>query len=416
VTAIARRRSLLAILVVIAAAAALAVTIGAQAAQPASYRACSLSESNQNPPGGTAAFALTVTQKNTSCTIATKVMKAFHGCRGDGGSRCGRRVLANWTCRGKRVAGGPRGLPHLFFGTFTCTSGERGVTSGYQELGPKCFGAAARDPKRPCTNATTAVHPDLDEVEPHALDAGAAGCDPGVVAGACVWGIDPGRATARVALVGDSHTYHWRAALALVAEVERWAGYSIDAGGCFFSAVTRAFLEGCEEFYQGTLAWFRNHPEVSTVFVTSNADTPVLVPDGQTYRSFKIDGFRRAWQALPKTVKHIIVLRDGPATTPSTFECVAKAAAAGQRPGPACPLARSVAIREDTGVEAVKELHAQRYQYIDMTHYFCASTSCYPVIDGARVNADIYGHLNVTYTRSLGPYLLRAIRGLEASW
>jgi hypothetical protein len=79
-------------------------------------------------------------------------------------------------------------------------------------------------------------------------------------------------------------------------------------------------------------------------------------------------------------------------------------------------MARSVAVREDTGVEAVEQLHAKRYQYIDTTHYFCGRTSCYPVIDGARVNADIYGHLNVTYARSLGPYLLRAIRRLEASW
>jgi hypothetical protein len=400
-----------------------AVFVGAVVAPPAASAAtfapCALSEKDQAPPGGTAAFGLTVAEHDTTCATATTVMKAFHRCRTDGGTRCARPAIGRWRCTATRADAGPRGLPKLFRGRLNCAAGNRGVRSGYWEIGPKCFGATARDPERPCFNPTRTVTPTLEEVEPLALEPGAAGCDPGVVAGACVWGgADAAHSTRNIALVGDSHAYHWRGALALVAQVKRWAAYSIDAGGCFFSDVVAAFIPECvPTFYNPVLNWFRAHPEVDTVFVTSNADTPVAVPEGQTYTDYKAGGFERAWRALPKTVKHIIVLRDTTITTQETFDCVARVAAAPSgRPGPSCPLARSIAIREDTGVAAVKALHNKRYQYIDLTRYLCGARDCYPVIGGVRVNGDIYGHLNVTFSRTLGPYLLRAIRKLERSW
>jgi hypothetical protein len=411
----AHRRS--ALLVTVTAIVLATAFTTAPRAQAAANHPCAMSERDQDPPGGTAAFNLTVTERGTPCATAKTVMRAFHRCRTDAGARCLHRVLRTWTCNGRRVAGGPRGLPTLYFGTFRCRSGARRVESGYQQLGPSCFGAASRDALRPCTNTSRALTPGLAEIEPFALDAGAAGCSPGVVAGACLFGTAPDVATRHVALVGDSHTYHWRAALALVAQNERWAGYSIDAGGCFFSARVDAFLPDCLSFYESTEAWFAAHPEVDTVFVTQNADTPVTTGPGETYLGVKVDGFTRAWQRLPATVKHIVVLRDTPASSQATFDCVAKVAAAGsQRPGPACALPRAVALRQDTAVITARRLNAPRYQVIDLTHLFCGSRSCYPVIAGARVNADIFGHLTTTYMRTVAPYLERAVRRLEAGW
>jgi hypothetical protein len=243
-------------------------------------------------------------------------------------------------------------------------------------------------------------------------------CDPGFVPGACLFGfLDEAKTRGYFAVVGDSHVVHWRAALGTVAAVERWRGYSLAVGGCFFSAAARLFLESCEGFYRETLAWFAEHPEVSTVFVTSNADTPVAVASGQTYLGVKVDGFRRAWQALPKTVKHIIVIRDGTISSPATFECVTRTIASGtQRLATACPLPRSVALRPDAGVATVQQLRAPRYQYIDLTQFMCGDRNCYPVVGGTAVNQDIYGHLNTTFSRTLGPYLLRDLRKLMADW
>ena len=396
----------------------LGLALGAGGARAATLRSCSLALAEQDTPGGTPAFALTVKQRNTTCRTAKIVMRLFHRCRGEGGSTCARRVLARWTCRGRRVLGGARGLPRLSLGTFTCSAGRREVRGGYQELGPRCFGAAARDPRHPCFNPARTLTPGFGEIEPYALDLGASGCNTRIVAGACVWGVDPAHARRHVALVGDSHTYHWRSALALVAEVERWAGYSMEGSGCFFSTIVASFRPDCvANFYDPILGFLRAHPEIDTVFMASNADTFVAVPDGQTYLDYKVGGFRSAWQELPQTVRHIVVVRDMTITTDDVFGCVSRVAAAPTgRPGSACPLARSTALRQDTGVAAVASLHAERYQSVDLSRYFCGPRDCYPVIGGVRVNNDIFGHLTTTFTRTLGPFLLRAVRRLEAGW
>ncbi len=402
--ALTRRRSPLAILALVVAAVVLALALGAQNARAASYERCSLSQRNQEPPGGTPAYNLRVKQRNTSCRAAIKVMKAFHKCRTEKRYRCGKRVIGRWRCAGKTDAGRP-----TFHGTFTCKSANRRIYSSYQQDTPACYGAAARDPKRPCTNPTRSVFPPLGGADPDKTWQ----CDTSVVVGACVFGVPAAQATGSFALVGDSHTVHWRSALSVVAQAKRWTGYTIATGGCFFSEAVGSYLPGCVSWYQGAQAWLQNHPEVSTLFVTSNADTPVSSAPGKTSLETKVDGFKRAWQALPKTVKRVIVLRDTPRSRPFQFDCLQRVVAAGVlAPGPACPLPRSEALRKDTGVSAVLSLRTKRYRSIDLTRYFCDEQSCYGVIGGASVHVDIWGHLVTTYMRTLGPYLLRKLNRL----
>ncbi len=401
---------------VLVALAALAATTAAASARSAANRPCAVPASAQNVPGRTPAYNLSVSTERTSCAIGLKVMRAFHRCRGEGHAQCRKKILGGWSCAARKIPGASLGIPVVLFGTFVCTSRTRAVHGGYQENTPRCLGAASRDPLRRCANPTRTMYPDLDQVEAHGLDAGSAGCDPIAALGACVFGVSERRATRRFALIGDSHTFHWRAALALVSQVEQWRGYTVAAGGCFFSAVTSSFADFCDQYYQTVLDWLRDHPEVDTVFMSSNADTPVAVPAGETYESFKFGGFRDAFEALPPSVKHVIVLRDTPASSQATFDCMARAEAEHRRPGTSCPLARSVALRDDLAVDTVKLLGNPRYQSIDLTDYFCGPRDCYPAIAGVRVNADIFGHLTATYMRTLGPYLLREVRRLQAGW
>lgn len=396
------------------ALALLVPAVAAQSAQAASFTPCTLSERDQDPPGGTPAYNLLVTKKGTSCTIATKVMVAFHGCRDEGRSSCAKRVLGSWRCTGRRAPILPLGRPRVWSGSFTCASGRRRVRGSYDENSPACFGAAARDPRRPCVNPARTIYPNGSD--PYALDEGAAGCHEDETR-ACAFGAQPALAKGRFAVVGDSHVFHWRAALSTIARAYSWRGYSHSAGGCFFSEAVDRFLPSCGDWYRSTAAWFTAHPEVSTVFVTANADTPVAVGPGETSRDVKIDGFKRAFQALPKTVRQIVVLRDTPASTQATFDCFAPVLTAGtQRVGAACALAREVGLREDMAVLAARQLGSKRYAVIDMTRYFCGARSCYPVIGGVLVNADIWGHIIVSYMRTVGPYLLREFRRLSAGW
>jgi hypothetical protein len=113
---------LLAVLLVLAA-------IGAREAQAASYKSCSLSESDRDPAGAKPTYNLTLKHKGVSCGTAKKVMRAFHKCRSLRSVSCGKTILSHWHCSGKKDSS----IPTLFYGSFTCTYGSRGVKSSYQQ-------------------------------------------------------------------------------------------------------------------------------------------------------------------------------------------------------------------------------------------------------------------------------------------
>ena len=285
---------------------------------------------------------------------------------------------------------------------------------------PRCFGAAARDRVRPCSNPTKTMVPSFDDRDVHSISPCVEVPVRQVGIGACAFGVSAARAADTVALVGDSHAQHWRGAMKVVAQALHWHGMSVTTGRCFFSAAVEHFLpdarERCTQWYRSVSGWFGDHPEVHTVFVSQNATTPVAVGPGETYFGIKFDGFRRAWTSLPKTVRHVVVIHDVPTSTNHTFDCVRDTVAAGEtRPGPACPLPRSAALTWDTAISTVRRLHSGRYRSVDLTEFFCGRRSCYLVVGGVLVNSDL-DHITGEFSRSLGPYLLRKIRRLMRSW
>src|ERR1700758_3409630 len=83
---------------------------------------------------------------------------------------------------------------------------------------PRCFGAAARDPENPCENPRLRF-----SVRPSPRDAPLEPSEPCTTIRqarrmeVCAFGVATRAATATIALVGDSHAEHWRAALAVAA-------------------------------------------------------------------------------------------------------------------------------------------------------------------------------------------------------
>jgi len=294
--------------------------------------------------------------------------------------------------------------------TIMSLGGSAGATT-------RCFGAAARDASLGCSNATRSATPGLDDVE-----AGAP-CRP-VSAGldsACAFGVSASRAARTIALIGDSHAMNWRAAVDVVARDRRWRGYSMASPGCVYSTAAAALPDGrrehCVRWYRSVSRWLGRHPEVSTVFVSQNAALPIMPGPGRTYASTTVDGYSRTWAALPSTITKVIVLRDTPDPSDDTLRCLRRVIAAGrQRPGPACATPRSQALRWDPAVFAAARLNSRRYRTIDLTNFFCGRRDCYPVIGGVRVFSDVGGHFTTTFSRTLGPYLLRDVRGLFESW
>lgn len=285
----------------------------------------------------------------------------------------------------------------------------------------RCMGAAARDRARPCSNPTKSMVPSFAVHDHYATPRCTALPHPRQPnLNVCVSGAPASQATQTVAILGDSHAIQWQPALSVAARSAHWRAIAITRSLCFFSAAVDRLLPGargtCVDWYREVREWFLDHPEVHTVLVSQRATTPVALHRGETYFGVKSSGFARAWAGLPPSVRHVVVIHDVPETSNAMFDCVRDVLAAGkERPGPACTLARSKAIRWDTAVSTVHQLHSPRYQTVDLTDYFCGPRTCPLVIGGVLSHRDV-DHMTGWYSATLGPYLLRRLRRLMRSW
>lgn len=304
-------------------------------------------------------------------------------------------------------------------GLVTATLAQGDTAANPAKTFPPCFGAAAHDYLHPCSNSSLRLKseptPDEAVIEPNSECLTFALRSKPYV---CTFGFQPpeaAKAAESIALVGDSHAAHWRAALGPVAVNREWAGYSLTRSSCPFSTTTpvldEATKRACVRWNPQVQAWFKRHKDVSTVFTSEHIQ--VSVEDSKHRGQFeaKVRGYMNQWRALPPTVKHIVVIKDTPRATGNTAGCVADALDAKKRPGTACAIKRSFAVKKDPAVEAVRRLHSSRYLAIDMTNFFCSARFCLPVIGGALVFKDP-GHITRVYGETLAPYLERAINAL----
>ncbi len=285
---------------------------------------------------------------------------------------------------------------------------------------PGCFGAAARDPLKPCSNP--ALRLSVVPLPVAAKTMEYAPCDPfhrenGL--SQCDFGVKREEANRTIALVGDSHASHWRTPLNHVAEQRGWHGVSITRTSCPFSIATKLIPEPafsqCENWVQKVPEWFRAHPEVDTVFVVAITGGKVNVPPGRTMFEAKVNGYRNAWKTLPETVKHIVVIRDTPKIFADTVECVDRALAAQERVGTTCATPRTRSLEADPQVVGARTSGSARLQVIDLNDRFCSLKRCFPVVGGALVYKDLH-HFTLPWAETLGPPLAEKIAGLAATW
>jgi hypothetical protein len=283
---------------------------------------------------------------------------------------------------------------------------------------PRCFGAASRDPLHPCNNP--ALDDEVTPTPSQALLVPSAPCSP-ITASipVCSFGAAQDKSTATIALLGDSHADHWRAALWTVTDALDWYGISVTHPSCPYTlavlVASNPSQQTCVAWNQGVVQWFSQNPEISTVFVSDHPGAVERAP-GQSETAALVAGITAAFAKLPATVKHIIVIRDDPFIEQSTLPCVQNAIAKHENAGTVCAFAKASAMHLDPDVLAAQRLHSPRVQIIDLTHYFCGIRLCYPVIGGVLVYKDDFDHLTDEYSMTLGPYLLRATRELTKSW
>ena len=277
-----------------------------------------------------------------------------------------------------------------------------------------CFGAAARDPENPCLNrelSFVAIPAPYDApLEPSAP------CEPIEHASprACAFGPRASKSVSSVALIGDSHATAWRAAAAVLAHRMRWHGISITRNSCPFTYARSSAGRRCKGWAGSVRRWLQAHPEVKQAVVGANSGAGVVAADGHTMRTTKIDGYDAAWKSIPKSVRHIYVLRDVPHANNNTTECVAGAVHRRRKPALRCARPRERALQVDEAAVAAQRTVSRRVQLIDLSDFMCDARSCFPVVGGALVIRDI-GHLTRTFSRTLGPFLARAISRVQGS-
>ena len=283
-----------------------------------------------------------------------------------------------------------------------------------QEPAPRCFGAASRDPQRACHNPR--LRGMVVPVPSVARRGHNAPCEPvervGQV-GVCAFGAPAATATSTLALVGDSHAGHLRAALAPAAVARGWHGVSLTQTGCPLSRATKILREPlfseCKRWNAEVVDWLGAHPEVRTVVVSQIVSRVGVIPDpGRTKFATAVTGYMAAWRSLPASVERVVVVRDNPKGGHGVLGCVADAIAAGRRAALACAAPRSAVLERDPAVVAAARLRSERVATVDLSRVYCDRRRCFPVIGGALVYKDGH-HLTQVFSRTLAPILGRRV-------
>ena len=293
------------------------------------------------------------------------------------------------------------------------TAAQR-VTDRVLASRPECFGAASRDPARPCRNPRVRLM-----VVPTPIEAAKrrnAPCELHVgLPSVCEFGVPAKRAERTIALIGDSHASHWRAAVAVLAELNRWRGLSMTHSGCPLSKATKVLaqpaLSQCLAWNRAVLRFLRRHPEVKTVFVSQVSGGKGFYPaGGRSAWESAVAGYAAAWRTLPRSVEDVFVIRDTPKAQAGTASCVQEALRKRRPAGAACALSRRGALDADPAAVAAARSGAARVHGVDLTRFICDPGRCFPVVGGALVYKDEH-HLTTVFAQSLGPYLQRAVEG-----
>ena len=279
-----------------------------------------------------------------------------------------------------------------------------------------CFGAAARDPLRPCSNPALrlSVEPSLRR----AREMRESYCDARRRSGLlsiCTFGAAPSEAADTFALVGDSHAGGLKSALEVVSVAKRWRGVSIFRPGCPATLArpalpTQSRVRDCVAWNAQLLRWLEQHREVDTVFLSAHAKATVLTRPGESPHEVAKAGYRAAIRAILRRASRVVVIRDVPSSRRRQLPCIAGALSAGREPGPACALPRADVVAADALAAAAASLRSSHVRLVDLTPHFCDEQRCYPVIGGALVQRD-ETHLTPVFATTLGPYILRAVGG-----
>jgi peptidoglycan/LPS O-acetylase OafA/YrhL len=216
----------------------------------------------------------------------------------------------------------------------------------------------------------------------------------------CVYGVKGGT---KIAMVGDSHAYHWLPAMASVAASSNIQLHFLARAGCPANSLPREangnHVRGCFAWMAEMQAWVESNPDVETI-VVSNFSGSRFSGAGEygARHDGAIQGYKDVWQPWIEQGIRVVVFQDTPFIGEDAWNCVVNNVDEINR----CDVTlASIQANFDNTVAAAKELDLE---VIDFTKYFCKDEMCPMAIGGVRVYRDS-NHMSGTYNLLMAPYL-----------
>jgi peptidoglycan/LPS O-acetylase OafA/YrhL len=223
----------------------------------------------------------------------------------------------------------------------------------------------------------------------------------------CSFGSDaPG--ALQVAIAGDSHASQWLAGVVRIADEQGWHLTTYLRSGCPLSSEVPVGTEvqraACGAWQADALRRL-TEKRYDVVLVSSLAQT--AYPSGSGVR-----GLEGAWARLRAAGSRIVAIRDDPTPQVAGLADVPSCVARHAGDLSACAAPRATALLVDPQIAATGATRGA--ELVDLSRYFCSSTTCPAVIGNVLVYRDGH-HLTGTYVDTLvpalAPALLRAARG-----
>nr|WP_283251808.1 acyltransferase family protein [Aeromicrobium duanguangcaii] len=281
------------------------------------------------------------------------------------------------------------------------------------EDAPPCFGAAARDPEKPCHN------PELDDQlvpSPEAVAEDYASGYPGCFAGVhdtelndCTFGDLSDTSLPHVTLLGDSHARSFLPALVRMADQKLITLSAQLKSSC---AWTRDEIEHedplrvstCQEWKDNLQTWLLERaPQTDLILTTGYAK--MLTGSRQE----RVESMEAVWRPVLDQGVRIVAIRDNPRLPKSPQKCLSQL---DEITPDACAVDRDKALGHFDAFLATGK-HIDGAQALDLSEFYCDRETCPAIIGGVNVYRDIT-HLSVTYVRTMTPYVYRRLVGMGA--
>jgi hypothetical protein len=211
-------------------------------------------------------------------------------------------------------------------------------------------------------------------------------------------------AALNVALVGDSHSNQYLAALKYLAAKNRWHFDVYGKTGCIWTSAeqenTPAWVQSCDSWKKKLEDRLTTIKPYDVVITSYSATSHIVAASGKSLKETVIDGFVTMWKPVTERGTRLVAIKDNPRPRVDYLDCISthpSTAAA------ACANPEETAFHYFDGQpKAVARVPGA--SLLDLTRYFCRNRSCAPVIGDVIVYRDA-NHLTSSYTRTLAPYL-----------